>query len=46
MIKINFKPTINNVGCYIFNDLKDIRKDQINEIKKLLNKFGVIFFKN
>ena len=46
MIKIKFEPTKNNVGCFIFNDLKNISQDQINEIKKLLNKFGVIFFKN
>ena len=45
MIKIKFEPTKNNVGCFIFNDLKDIRKDQINEIK-ITEQIWSYFFKN
>ncbi len=46
MSKIEFKPTGNKVGCFIYTDLKYVKKDQIDEIKKLLNKYGVLFFKN
>ena len=46
MSKIEFKPTDNKVGCFIYTNLKNVKKDQINEIKKLLNKYGVLFFKN
>ena len=46
MSKIEFKPTDNKVGCFIYTDLKNVKEDQINEIKKLLNKYGVLFFKN
>ena len=46
MSKIEFKPTENKVGCFIYTDLKDVKKDQIDEIKKLLSKYGVLFFKN
>ena len=46
MSKIEFKPTDNKVGCYIYTDLREVKKDQIDEIKKLLNKYGVLFFKN
>ena len=46
MSKIEFKPTDNNVGCFIYTNLKEVKKDQIDEIKKLLNKYGVLFFKN
>ncbi len=46
MSKIEFKPTENKVGCFIYTDLKNVKKDQIDEIKKLLNKYGVLFFKN
>ena len=46
MSKIVFKPTDNKVGCFIYTDLKCVKKDQIQEIKNLLNKYGVLFFKN
>ena len=46
MSKIEFEPTNNKVGCFIYTDLKDVKKDQIDEIKKLLSKYGVLFFKN
>ena len=46
MSKIKFETTNNNVGCFIYNDLKVIKQDQIDEIKNLLNKYGVLFFKN
>ncbi len=46
MSKISFEPTNNKVGCYIYTDLKFVKKEQIDEIKNLLNKYGVLFFKN
>ena len=46
MSKIEFKPTDNEVGCFIYTNLKNVKKNQINEIKNLLNKYGVLFFKN
>ena len=46
MSKIEFKLTDNEVGCFIYTNLKNVKKNQINEIKKLLNKYGVLFFKN
>ena len=46
MSKIEFEPTDNKVGCFIYTNLKEVKKDQIDEIKKLLNKYGVLFFKN
>ena len=46
MSKIEFEPTDNKVGCFIYTDLQELKKDQIDEIKKLLNKYGVLFFKN
>ena len=46
MTKIKFEPTTNNVGCYVFTDLKSLDKTQLEEIKVSLNKFGVLFFKN
>ena len=46
MSKIKFEPTKNEVGCFIYTDLKIINKDHIDEIKYLLNKYGVLFFKN
>tara|TARA_X000000368_G_C23032834_1_gene713347 strand:- start:1192 stop:1989 length:798 start_codon:yes stop_codon:yes gene_type:complete len=46
MFKIKFEPTNNKVGCFVYTDLKVVKKDQINEIKELLNKYGVLFFKN
>ena len=45
MSKIKFKPTNNEVGCFIYTDLKVVEKDQIKEIKNLLNKYGVLFLK-
>ena len=35
----------NNVGCYVNTNLKNIKEDQIQEVKELLNKHGVLFFK-
>ena len=46
MSKIKFKTTNNKVGCYIYTDLKNLEKEQIEEIKNLLNNYGVLFFKN
>ena len=46
MSKLKFEPTSNQVGCFIYNDLKVVKKDEIYEIKNLLNKYGVLFFKN
>ena len=46
MSKIKFEITSNKVGCFIYTDLKTIKRDQIYEIKNLLNKYGVLFFKN
>ncbi len=46
MSKIKFEPTINKVGCFIYTDLKSIKKEHVDEIKNLLDKFGVLFFKN
>ena len=46
MTKIKFEPTTNNVGCYVFTDLKSLDKTQLGGIKDALNKFGVLFFKN
>ena len=46
MSKLKFEPTSNQVGCFIYTDLKIVKKDQIYEIKNLLNKYGVLFFKN
>ena len=43
MSKIEFEPTSNQVGCFIYTDLKNVKKDQIYEIKNLLNKYGVLF---
>ena len=46
MSKIKFEATNNKVGCFVYNDLKTLEKRQIDEIKKLLNNYGVLFFKN
>ncbi len=46
MPKIKFEATSNKVGCFIYTDLKIVKKEQINEIKNLLNEYGVLFFKN
>ena len=46
MSKIKFKPTNNRVGCFIYTDLKTLEKDHIDEIKNLLDRYGVLFFKN
>ena len=45
MSKIEFEPTDNKVGCFIYTDLQEVKKDQIDEIKKLLDKYGVLFLK-
>ena len=46
MSKIKFESTNNKVVCFIYTDLKVVKQDQIDEIKNLLNKYGVLFFKN
>ena len=46
MSKIEFEPTNNQVGCFIYTDLQEVKKNQIVEIKKLLDRYGVLFFKN
>ena len=45
-MNLSISPGKNNVGAYI-NDinLKSINQDQATEIKKILNKYGVIFIK-
>ena len=32
MSKIEFEPTNNQVGCFIYTDLQEIKKDQIVEL--------------
>ena len=45
-MNLSISPGKNNVGAYI-NDinLKSLDQDQVTEIKKILNKYGVIFIK-
>jgi len=46
MNNISITPGANNVGAYINNvNLKNLNKNQIEEIKNTLNQFGVIFIK-
>ena len=46
MNNISITPGTNNVGAYINNiDLKNLRSNYVNEIKNILNKYGVIFIK-
>ena len=45
MNKLSIELSENNVGCYVNTDLRKIKKDQIQEVKELLNKHGVLFFK-
>ncbi len=46
MENIKTMPTENNLGCYINLDLKSANKSHIESLKKILDKYGVIFFKN
>ena len=46
MNKLSIELSENNVGCYINTNLKNINEEQTLEIKKLLNKHGVLFFKD
>ena len=46
MTKIKFEATYNKFGCFIYTDLKTVKKEQIDEIKNLINNYGVLFFKN
>tara|TARA_Y200000002_G_C22567755_1_gene615276 strand:+ start:241 stop:1038 length:798 start_codon:yes stop_codon:yes gene_type:complete len=46
MSRIKFEVTSNKVGCFIYTDLKTVKKEQIDEIKNLLSSYGVLFFKN
>ena len=45
-MNLSISPGKNNVGAYI-NDinLKSLDQDQATEIKKILNKYGVVFLK-
>ena len=45
MNKLSIELSENNVGCYVKTDLKTINDVEIQEIKKLLNKYAVLFFK-
>ena len=45
MTKLSIELSENNVGCYVKTDLKTINDVEIQEIKELLNKYAVLFFK-
>jgi len=46
-MSLSITPGTNNVGAYINNvDLTNLNNNQATEIKKTLDKFGVIFIKN
>ncbi len=46
MNNISISPGTNNVGAYIDNlDLNDLKDNQTNLIKDILNKYGVVFIK-
>ena len=46
MTNISISPGKNNVGAYINDlDLNNLKKDQINQIKDILNMYGVVFIK-
>ena len=46
-MNLSISPGKNNVGAYISNvDLTNLNNNQATEIKKTLDKFGVIFIKN
>jgi len=42
---INIKPCKNNIGAFINININDADQDQIIEIQKTVNEFGVIFFR-
>ena len=45
-MNLSISPGKNNVGAYINNiNLKSLDQDQATEIKKILNKYGVVFIK-
>ena len=45
-MNLSITPGTNNVGAYINNvDLTNLNNNQATEIKKTLDKFGVIFIK-
>ena len=46
MNKFEFRPTFNNVGCFVKVNLKIVNTSQIKIIQNLLDKFGVLFFKD
>lgn len=46
MNKLSIELSENNVGCYVNTNLKNTNEEQKLEIKKLLNKHGVLFFKD
>ena len=46
MNKVSLTPGTNNVGAYINNiNLKSLDVNYVNEIKNILNQYGVIFIK-
>ena len=46
MNNLSITPGTNNVGAYINDvDLKNLDRSKTNEIKNILNQFGVIFIK-
>ena len=46
MTNFSISPGKNNVGAYINDlDLNNLKKDQINQIKNILNMYGVVFIK-
>ena len=46
MSELSLTLSENNVGCYVKTDLKNINDSQVREIKKLLDKYGVLFLKS
>ena len=45
-MSIKIEPCSNNIGAKIACDLKTAGKEEIGEIEKALEKFGVVFFRN
>ena len=45
-ISLKIKPCKKNIGAELICNLSGIQKNQIKLIKKSLNKYGMIFFRN
>ena len=45
-MNVKIEPCSNNIGAEIACDLKTAGKEEIGEIEKALEKFGVVFFRN